>query len=63
MTDVRFVAITVAVSSFVTALPALIVSMKTHKLVNGASEALKAELAEARAQIATLSAVILRRGE
>lgn len=70
MTDAKFVALTVAVSACVSALPALIVAMKNgrkadeiHTLVNSGYEAVKNELKAANVHIEILTAALLKRPE
>ncbi len=70
MTDVRFVAVTIAVSGCISSLPALIIAIRNgwktdevHTLVNGAADALRKELKTANDRIALLTDVITRRVE
>ncbi len=58
MTDVRFVAITVAITGCISSLPALIIAIRNgwktdevHSLVNSQHDALKQELADVRAEL------------
>ncbi len=58
MTDVRFVAITVAITGCISSLPALIIAIRNgwktdevHSLVNSQHDALQKELAQVKAEL------------